>query len=324
MSIVRSLNFKAILVTLALLIGTTAAHAQTEFSYQGRLVDNGAPANGHFDFEFNLFSGVSGGAQIAPASVSEDVQVQDGYFVTQVDFGSVFDGSEVWLQVKVRPAESSGSFDILSPRQSITRAPQAMIADMALTANSVDWANVTNVPSDLATDSDVSDLQAQVDALQAQLDDLSAPAGPYILGESAQSSNGRFSFDSKYGARAANAMCAATYSDNPGSHLCTLGEVQRALASGDYSNNFAASAAIDTSATWTIAPVVTGGSFTNSSSQNTCHNLLYNSGDTARGTRLQVDINYTSGGNGGGVTDNHFKVQKDVACGTNMPVLCCR
>jgi len=318
MSIVRSLNFKAILVTLALLIGTTAAHAQTEFSYQGRLVDNGAPANGHFDFEFNLFSGVSGGAQIAPASVSEDVQVQDGYFVTQVDFGSVFDGSEVWLQVKVRPAESSGSFDILSPRQSITRAPQAMIADMALTANSVDWANVTNVPSDLATDSDVSDLQAQVDALQAQLDDLSDQAGPFILGRSAQTSNGRFSYSNQNGIRAANQMCVDTYNIDS-AHLCTLGEVQQALAS-----NSIGAGIVDDTVTWTIASVVSGASWSNSSLQNSCQNLMYNSADYARGTRLTVDLNYQSPGNGGGITGHSFEVQQDISCGSNLPVLCCR
>ena len=323
MSIVRHFKFNVFLVAFALLIGATAAHAQTEFSYQGRLVDEGAPADGNFDFEFNLYSNDSGGSQIAPTSISEDVVVRDGYFVTQVDFGAVFDGSEVWIEVNVRPAASSDPFDTLSPRQSITRAPQAMVADTALSADSVDWTNVTNAPTDLATDSDVLDLQAQINALQSQLDAVSSQASPYILGESAGSSNGRFEHSGEFGVHAANKMCVDTY-NTASAHLCTLGEVQRALASDSYGNALVASASLTTSETWTIAPVVTGGAFVNSSSQNTCHNLLYNSGDTARGTRLTVELNYTSGGNGGGVTDNHFNVQKDIACATNMPVLCCR
>ena len=35
----------------------------TGFAYQGKLADNGNPANGTFDLQFTLFDAVSGGAQ---------------------------------------------------------------------------------------------------------------------------------------------------------------------------------------------------------------------------------------------------------------------
>jgi hypothetical protein len=55
-----------------------------------------------------------------------------------------------------------------------------------------------------------------------------------------------------------------------------------------------------------------------------CQNLMYNSADTSRGTRVQVDFGYQSPGNGGGVTGNVVAIQSNISCGQNMPVLCCR
>ena len=48
---------------LLLVVFSLAAAAQrTEFAYQGNLRDGGAPANGHYDFEFRLYDALSDGA----------------------------------------------------------------------------------------------------------------------------------------------------------------------------------------------------------------------------------------------------------------------
>jgi hypothetical protein len=45
--------------------GTNQTLAQsTAFTYQGKVTDNGAPANGSYDFAFRLYDSLSGGIQI--------------------------------------------------------------------------------------------------------------------------------------------------------------------------------------------------------------------------------------------------------------------
>ncbi len=56
-------NHLPLLIPLLLLLSATATLAQsTGFTYQGRLQDNGTPANGSYDLQFTLFD--SGGTQI--------------------------------------------------------------------------------------------------------------------------------------------------------------------------------------------------------------------------------------------------------------------
>ncbi len=168
----------------------------------------------------------------------------------------------------------------------------------------------------------VANLTATVAALQASVAALQAnTGGAYLLGRSQQTSNGRFSFGGVAGVQAATAMCQAAYPNDPTAHFCSVTEVQQAVTASAYDANSVA--AMDNVATWTTAPVARGGSF-NGSDANTCLSLRYNSADAARGTRLTLDFNHQSAGNGGGVVGTMVNVQSDVACGTNMPVLCCR
>jgi len=114
-----------------------AAPLGTEFTYQGVLSDAGAPAAGVFDFQFYLYNAAGGGSQVGPLVVIEDVTVTAGRFTTQIDFGSVFDGTALWLEVGVRDGGSTGTFTVLSPRQELTAAPFAQhsqTADSATTA----------------------------------------------------------------------------------------------------------------------------------------------------------------------------------------------
>jgi len=102
--------------------------AGTMFTYQGRLHDDGSPAGGLHDFVFDLFDSAEGGNQVGSTVQVEDVELVDGHFSVGLDFGSVFDGRQLWLQIGVRPGSSQDVFTTLSPRQRIGATPYAQEA----------------------------------------------------------------------------------------------------------------------------------------------------------------------------------------------------
>lgn len=108
---------------------SSAAPMGTAFTYQGRLVeDNNAPT-GTYDFEFKLFDDPCTGMQQGSTIEVTDLDVIDGYFTLELDFGAnIFTGTGRWLEIGIRPGGSSGSLTILSPRQEITPAPYALYA----------------------------------------------------------------------------------------------------------------------------------------------------------------------------------------------------
>ena len=55
-------RFKKIVLFIALILSASTAFAQTTaFTYQGKLTDGGAAANGQYDFTFRLFTAGAGG-----------------------------------------------------------------------------------------------------------------------------------------------------------------------------------------------------------------------------------------------------------------------
>ena len=101
----------------------------TAISYQGRLDVANFPVDGTYDFEFKLYDVVSDGSPEAGFVIIEDVTVTDGLFALQLDFGpTAFTGQALWLEIGVRPGDSSGDYEILSPRQSVSAAPYALYA----------------------------------------------------------------------------------------------------------------------------------------------------------------------------------------------------
>jgi hypothetical protein len=110
----------------------------TAFTYQGRLAEAGAPANGSNDLRFALFDAETAGAQKGSAIVKEDVQVTNGNFTVILDFGAapIFSTSRSFLEIGVRAATSTGAFTTLAPRQSVTPSPYAIRAISASTADS--------------------------------------------------------------------------------------------------------------------------------------------------------------------------------------------
>ena len=106
----------------------------TEFTYQGRLNDNGGPANGSYDFEFRLHSSSAGGAPLG--SIQRlSVAVSNGSFTTGLDFGSLFDGTARYLEIRIKPAGSPNPFTVLNPRPQITSAPYAIRSREAANAD---------------------------------------------------------------------------------------------------------------------------------------------------------------------------------------------
>lgn len=140
--------------TLTILVSTVAAQGDgptlqtalgTAFIYQGQLTDGSSLANGAYDFEFALYDAFSGGAQVGSTVIRNDVPVSNGIFTVMLDFGaSAFTGDARWLEIRVRPGASSGSYTTLSPRQPVTATPYALYA------KTVPWSGVTGIPAGFA------------------------------------------------------------------------------------------------------------------------------------------------------------------------------
>ena len=110
------------------LAGTAgAAPVGMSFTYQGRLNDTGAVANGIYDLRFSLWDTASGGAQVGAAVTNAAASISNGLFSVVLDFGTnAFDGNARWLEIGVRKVP--GTFTLLSPRQPLTPAPYAVTA----------------------------------------------------------------------------------------------------------------------------------------------------------------------------------------------------
>jgi hypothetical protein len=98
----------------------------TGFTYQGKLTNGGAAANGQFDFIFTLWDTASAGASVAsPVGITAQ-PVTDGLFTVTLDFGAgAFQGQARWLEIQARPT-GNGFYATLSPRQQLSPAPYAM------------------------------------------------------------------------------------------------------------------------------------------------------------------------------------------------------
>lgn len=105
-----------------------AAPMGSAFRYQGDLWYQGNPANALYDFEFRLYNDLDAGEQLAGTIGVNDVNVTDGFFGLDLDFGSgVFDGNALWLEISVRPDDPC-DFVKLSPRQELMPTPYALYA----------------------------------------------------------------------------------------------------------------------------------------------------------------------------------------------------
>lgn len=148
-----------------------AAAAESAFTYQGRLSDGGAAANGIYDFRFTTYDAPNGGNLVSGGSVAiPGIGVSNGLFTAVLDFGvNVFNGAARFLEIAVRTNGSAGSYTPLTPLQQITAAPYAVNAVTAGNATQLNGqppgyflaaSNFTGTVSDARLSTNVARLNA--------------------------------------------------------------------------------------------------------------------------------------------------------------------
>ena len=131
-------------LSIVTLVDSPARAQSTVFTYQGRLDDAGQPANGLHDLRFRLFDAASGGLQIGSTQCTDNVNVVDGIFTAQLDFGQQYATTgQRHLEIAVRrdtglPCANASGFVVLAPRQQLTAAPMASHANSAFSLDAAD------------------------------------------------------------------------------------------------------------------------------------------------------------------------------------------
>lgn len=153
----RNTNRRTAQIALAAAMCSTApAFAQigTAFTYQGVLNDAGAPANGVYDLQFRAFNAPVGGTELQGGRICVmDVAVTDGLFTVPVDFGNLFTGGPVWIEIRVQAdaAVTCGALNSvtpLAPRQAATPTPNSLFSN-ATRGLSVHTSNTKSLSIDI-------------------------------------------------------------------------------------------------------------------------------------------------------------------------------
>jgi len=117
------------LVSLLMGAPPPASGQGTAFTYQGQLLEGGAPANGWYDFQFAIHNDPGGGPPQAGPLPVDAVPVSNGLFTVTLNFGGgVFDGAALWLGIEVKTNASPDPYTPLTPLQPLTAAPYAVLA----------------------------------------------------------------------------------------------------------------------------------------------------------------------------------------------------
>ncbi len=114
--------FVVLLVSFSAVLAVPISSA---FTYQGQLKRTGSPVNDTVNLTMTLWDRATEGNSIGLPDLRENVEVVNGLFSVQLDFGGEsFNGNARWLQIVVRT--SDGTSATLSPRQPLTAAPYAL------------------------------------------------------------------------------------------------------------------------------------------------------------------------------------------------------
>lgn len=95
-------------------------------TYQGQLTDDGTPVNGDADLTFLFYNASQGGTLLGSTRLL--VPVVNGRFNAILPVLPEFFEQQSWLEIQVFDTPT-GSFEVLSPRQPVTSAPRALVAD---------------------------------------------------------------------------------------------------------------------------------------------------------------------------------------------------
>ena len=123
-----------VLISAALLSAGAAMNVQagnftpqtTAFTYQGQLNAGGnSMTTGQYQFTFTLYDAVTGGNQVG-SPIQMQVQVINGLFTADLDFGLIFNDQQYWLDIQV--GTTTGNEQSLLPRQPVNTVPVAQYA----------------------------------------------------------------------------------------------------------------------------------------------------------------------------------------------------
>jgi len=133
----------ALLFSIIVVASVTCLAQTSAITYQGKLGNGGAPANGDYQFEFKLFDSDLAGNQVGSTQTIV-AAVQNGIFTTRLDFGagSFPADADRWLEIGVRPNGSTDAYTVLNPRQQLNSVPFAIRSLRASNADNA--ANATN------------------------------------------------------------------------------------------------------------------------------------------------------------------------------------
>lgn len=145
-------------------------------SFQGKLADAAGAASGDaVDIVFGLYDAATGGASVWAETLSVDPDA-NGRFAVVLGATTTFSSQGVdftaplWLGVTV------GADAEMTPRFQLATAPYAMRAETAAAADNVDWADVANVPADIA-DGDADTIYTQGTGIQISGTTVNADVG---------------------------------------------------------------------------------------------------------------------------------------------------
>jgi hypothetical protein len=140
----------------------------TVFTYQGQLTDHGEPVAGPCNFRFALYDAPSEGSQIGATETRTDVELFDGRFAVNLDFGSgAFNGGARWLEIRVQCVADT-EYTTLDPRQALNAAPYALYA--------LDAQGYAGVVTVARSGGDFTSVQAAID----EISDAN-PENPYLV-----------------------------------------------------------------------------------------------------------------------------------------------
>jgi hypothetical protein len=142
------------------------------FTYQGELQSDSGPVSGQYDFQFSLWDDAGAGQQVGNIVQRSGLEVSNGRFTTTLDFGDVFDGRQLYLQIAVRASGSSGPYTTLQPRQRLSATPYATYA------GTVHWSGIRELPAGFADGIDNDTIYKAGDGLRlngSQLDVVGMP-----------------------------------------------------------------------------------------------------------------------------------------------------
>ncbi|HWF18727.1 MAG TPA: sialidase family protein [Verrucomicrobiae bacterium] len=120
----------------------------TAFNYQGRLLVNSNAPTGNYDMQFKLHPTATSTNQVGSTLTLSPIGVTNGLFFVTLDFGNVYNGTLLYLEIGVRPTGTLSNYTILSPTQPLNPTPYSVYSEnsAAFTGAISDSQLSTNVP----------------------------------------------------------------------------------------------------------------------------------------------------------------------------------